>query len=72
MLRVTADTNLIISALNFPGNSSRILEMAKASEIRLTISDDILNVVERVLMRPKFGRTQDQVDDVLKGLMLIL
>jgi predicted nucleic acid-binding protein len=63
---------LIISALNFPGNPSRILEMAKAGEIRLTISDDILNVVERVLMRPKFGRTQDQVDDVLKGLMLIL
>jgi len=42
--------------------------MAEAGEIRLAISDDILNEVERVLMRPKFGWTQDQVDDAIRGL----
>lgn len=65
MLRVTADTNVIISALNFPGNPSRILDMAAAGEIHLAISDAILTEVERVLQRPKFGWTQREADDAI-------
>lgn len=68
MLRITADTNIIISALNFPGNPARILDMAEKGEIRLAISDDILAEVERVLRRPKFGWAQDEVDDAIRGL----
>ena len=68
MLRITADTNVIISALNFSGNPARIIDMAEAGEIRLAISDDILNEVERVLQRPKFGWTQKQVDGAILGL----
>jgi putative PIN family toxin of toxin-antitoxin system len=68
VLRITADTNVIISALNFSGNPARILDMAEAGEIRLAISDDILNEVERVLQRPKFGWTQEQVDGAIRGL----
>jgi uncharacterized protein len=68
VLRITADTNVIISALNFSGNPARILEMAEAGEIRLAISDDILNEVERVLRRPKFGWTQEQVGGAIRGL----
>jgi uncharacterized protein len=71
VLRVTADTNIIVSALNFSGNPARILDMAEAGEIRLSISDDILNEVQRVLQRPKFGWTQEQVDDAIRGLLLI-
>ena len=62
MLRITADTNIIISALNFSGNPARILDMAEAGDIRLAISDDILSEVERVLLRPKFGWTQERID----------
>lgn len=69
MLRITADTNIIISALNFPGNPARILNLAEAGEIRLAISDDILNEVERVLQRPKFGWTQEQIDEAIRGLL---
>jgi uncharacterized protein len=68
VLRITADTNVIISALNFSGNPARILDMAEAGEIRLAISNDILNEVERVLQRPKFGWTQEQVDGAIRGL----
>lgn len=68
MLRVTADTNVIISALNFPGNPLRILDMAEAGEIRLAVSDDILTEVERVLQRPKFGWTHEQVDRAIRQL----
>jgi hypothetical protein len=42
-----------------PGNSSCILGLAEAGEIRLAVSDDILNEVGRVLLRPKFGWSQD-------------
>jgi hypothetical protein len=55
VLRITSDTNVIVSALNFPGNPSRILDLAEAGEIRLAVSDEILNEVNRVLLRPKFG-----------------
>jgi hypothetical protein len=65
VLRVTVDTN--ISALNFSGNPARILDMAESGENRLAISDDILVEVERLLIRPKFGWTPDQVDDAIQG-----
>jgi uncharacterized protein len=68
VLRITADTNVIISALNFSGNPARILDMAEAGEIRLAISNDILNEAEGVLQRPKFGWTQEQVDGAIRGL----
>jgi len=66
VLRITCDTNVIISALNFPGTPSRILDMAEQGEIRLAVSDDILNEVERVLRRPKFGWSQDRIDNALR------
>ncbi len=66
MLRITCDTNVIISALNFLGNPSRILDMAADGLIRLAVSDDILNEVERVLRRPKFGWSQDRIDAAVR------
>jgi predicted nucleic acid-binding protein len=49
VMRVTADTNVIISGLNFPGNPRRILEMDEQSAIQLVASEAILEEVERVL-----------------------
>jgi putative PIN family toxin of toxin-antitoxin system len=66
VLRITCDTNVIISALNFLGNPSRILDMAADGLIRLAVSDDILNEVERVLRRPKFGWSQDRIDAAVR------
>ena len=47
MLRVTADTNVIISGLNFSGNPRHVLEMAEDGAIHLAVSDAILDEVER-------------------------
>jgi uncharacterized protein len=68
VLRVTVDTNVIISALNFPGNPARIIEMAENGTILLSVSEDILSEVERVLLRPKFGWTQEQIDTAILDL----
>lgn len=40
--------------------------MAEAGEIRLAVSDDILREVNRVLLRPKFGWSQDGVDAAIR------
>jgi len=49
MIGVTADTNIYISALNFGGAPDRLLDMARAGEIELHITDDILSEIMRVL-----------------------
>ena len=54
MIRVTADSNIYISALLFGGPPAKLLDLARTGVIELTISDDILAEVTRVL-RDKFG-----------------
>ena len=54
MIRVTADSNIYISALHFGGPPDEFLDLARTGIIELTISDDILAEVTRVL-RDKFG-----------------
>ena len=47
--KVTADTNVYISALSFGGIPERILQLARAGALDLAISDVILLEIERVL-----------------------
>jgi predicted nucleic acid-binding protein len=43
--------------------------LAEAGEIRLAVSDDILSEVMRVLLRPKFGWSQDRVDAAIRQIV---
>jgi predicted nucleic acid-binding protein len=48
VLRVTADTNILVSGLNFRGGKPfQILELARTGKINLTVSEAILNEMER-------------------------
>jgi len=51
--RVTLDTSVYISALNFGGQPKRLLDMAIAGEVEVAVSEPILAEIERVL-RTKF------------------
>jgi len=62
--RVTFDTNVFISALNFGGNPKRLLDMAVAREVEVAISDPIIGEIERVL-RVKFKWQADEVADTV-------
>jgi predicted nucleic acid-binding protein len=53
VLRVTADSNIYVSALHFGGPPDDFLNFARAGSIHLTISDEIIDEVTRVL-RVKF------------------
>jgi putative PIN family toxin of toxin-antitoxin system len=60
VIRVTADSNIYISALHFGGPPDEFLDLARNGIIELTISDDILAEVTRVL-RDKFGWSREAV-----------
>lgn len=45
MLRVTADSNIYISAMNFGGAPDKLLDMARNGDIVLAISDPIVEEV---------------------------
>lgn len=62
MLRVTADTNIFISGLNFAGIPRRILNLAESGAICLAVSDEILDEVTRVLRREKFGWPEVEIE----------
>ncbi len=61
MLRVTADTNLYISALNFGGKPEQLLRLAKAHIIQLVISDAILEEMGTVLRGDKFAWPEPEI-----------
>jgi putative PIN family toxin of toxin-antitoxin system len=63
VLRVTADTNVLVSAIIYPrGNPRRILQMALAGEINLTVSEPILDEMADVLAR-KFDATPREIEE---------
>lgn len=49
MLRVTLDTNIYVSALEFGGVGARLLGMARAGMIGIDVSDAILDELVAVL-----------------------
>ncbi|MGA3242836.1 MAG: putative toxin-antitoxin system toxin component, PIN family [Bryobacteraceae bacterium] len=61
MLRVTADTNILISALIFPGGKPfQLLELAREGKINLTVSEAILDEMAGVLAR-KFNWQPEEI-----------
>ena len=66
MLRVTADTNIFISSLVFPGGKPfQLLQLARAGKINLTVSEAILDEIAGVLAR-KFGWQPDDIAEARK------
>ena len=71
MLNITADTNTLVSATITKGNEFELLKSVKSGEIRLTLSPPILEEFKKVISRPKFGFSEEQIDDVFKRIVNI-
>lgn len=71
MLKITADTNILISATISKGNELELLKSVKSKKIELIISLQILKEFKDVISRPKFGFSQKQISDVLKQILNI-
>ena len=66
-MRVILDTNVIVSALNFPGNERLVLELALRGRFELCLSSFILGEVAGVLVR-KFGWAEERTSQALRVL----
>jgi uncharacterized protein len=60
VLRVTADSNIYISALNFGGLPDKLLDLARDGEFQLVLSEAIVDEISRVL-RDKFGWAEGSI-----------
>jgi len=65
VLKVVLDTNVLISAILFGGRPRQILEKAIRGEIRLCISEPILEELKGVLQRSKFDYSPEMIQVVL-------
>ena len=66
-MRVVLDTNVIISALNFPGNERLVLELALRGRFEFYLSAFILGEVAGVLAR-NFGWDEERTTQVLQAI----
>ena len=69
MLKVVLDTNVLISAILFGGKPRQILQNAIRGEIRLCLSEPILEELSGVLRRSKFDYSPEMIQFILTELM---
>ena len=68
MKRVTADSNILISAFLRGGKPLELLELARAGQIQLAVSDPILDETARVL-KGKFHVAEEDIRDFRQELL---
>ena len=61
MLRVVLDTNVLISAEVSAGKSRDLLNLAVQGQFLLIQSEETIEEFERVLQKPKFEKTRQEV-----------
>ena len=64
-MRVVLDTNVIVSALNFPGNERMVLELALRGRFEFYLSQFLLDEVAGVLTR-KFGWDEERAAQAVR------
>jgi len=68
-MRITVDTNVLVSALGWNGSEAAIIEMVLESRSELCLSVPILSEFYRVVKYPKFGFTEEEIDGFIGRLL---
>lgn len=68
-MRITVDTNVLISSLGWNGAEAAVIEMVLESRLELCLSAQILSEFYRVSMYPKFGFTNNEIDGFIGRLL---
>ncbi|HBC93004.1 MAG TPA: putative toxin-antitoxin system toxin component, PIN family [Pelotomaculum sp.] len=68
-MRITVDTNVLVSALGWNGAEAAVLEMVLDYSLELCISPQILSEFYRVVQYPKFGFTEEEIDGFIGRLL---
>ncbi|HLD97538.1 MAG TPA: putative toxin-antitoxin system toxin component, PIN family [Candidatus Nanoarchaeia archaeon] len=69
MLCIVPDTNILISAFIVEGNEYRLIEKCFKREILLITPVDIIGEFEEVALRPKFGFTEEEIDEFVNAII---
>jgi putative PIN family toxin of toxin-antitoxin system len=64
LIKVVLDTNVLLSAIVFGGNPRRIMESIIEGSIHLALSREILDELEGLLGRKKFGMSPEIVRNI--------
>ena len=70
-VKVVADTNVIVSALFWRGNESKIIDLVEKGKIKLFTSVALLDELKKVLGYERFGLGEKTVDDNVKYILTI-
>lgn len=62
MVRVTADSNIFISAFNWGGNPERLIDMARHGQIELAVSEPVVDEIARILADKLHWAPEDVAD----------
>ncbi len=65
-LRVVLDTNILVSALLFRGELSRISELWKSGKVIPLVSKETFQELRAVLEYPKFRLTKDEISTIIE------
>ncbi|MCL6479926.1 MAG: putative toxin-antitoxin system toxin component, PIN family [Peptococcaceae bacterium] len=68
-MRITVDTNVLISSLGWNGAEAAVIEMVLESRLELCLSAQILSEFYRVSKYPKFGFTNSEIDGFIGRLL---
>ena len=71
MLKITADTNTLISSIISKGNEFELLKLAHKGKIEIVLSPQILKEFRDVISRTKFGFSEEQIDNAFKEVLNI-
>ncbi|MBS3097266.1 putative toxin-antitoxin system toxin component, PIN family [Candidatus Woesearchaeota archaeon] len=71
MIKITADTNTLVSATIAKGNEFELLKLAKEGKIKLILSLGILNEFKNVISRAKFSYPPEFINDEVKRILEI-
>lgn len=66
MIRAVFDTNVLVSALLFPGPPSQLVSAWQSSRLRPVVSAQILEEYLRVLAYPKFELTSAEIRSLIE------
>ncbi len=65
--RVVLDTSVLISALLFRGNLSKIVVLWQKGKIIPVVSKETFNELRTVLEYPKFSLTQEEIESIIEN-----
>lgn len=69
--RLVADTNILVSAVFWDGNESKIIELAEEGELKLLTSIPILNELKEVLAYEKFQLSEETINERIEYYLVL-